>query len=221
MHHTHLDKISSTQSYLTENINELSHPTLISCDQQTKGKGQYDRIWHSFDGTVCFSFTWEAASITSLTSLEIGFLITQFIKAEYNIETFLKWPNDILDSKGHKLGGILIHNTRSSYYVVGVGFNLFSSSSDTKQKFKNAFLFNTPQSKKSFCSKLYNYILKNRISSNLITDKWTKRNLYHNKRVRLVTKENEIIGTFNGIQNDGAILINQKAFYSGSLFIAE
>lgn len=219
MNHIHLPEVLSTQSYLQASLEELSHPLLVSCEKQTQGKGQYDRTWHSFEGTACFSFTWEPPRNIALTSLELGILLCNFLESKFDKKLFLKWPNDIWTHEYKKVGGILTYNTNKYYYNIGIGLNLYPSPGD-QASFDYSFALEQEVEKSKFVLELYQYLLENRISPNLISQKWNEKSLLTNKNVFVEQDGIKTEGIFNGVAEDGAALINNQKFYTGSLRIS-
>ena len=127
MHHIHFDQCESTQNYLKNNWDELivNHENiLISTDHQTKGIGRRGNSWKELSNSLFLSFSLSANEVLTLTSLEIGVLIVDFISQKFNTDLRLKWPNDILTKDGHKCGGVLCNVVEKNQIIVGIGLNL-------------------------------------------------------------------------------------------------
>ena len=114
--------ISSTNEFITNQINQLKKGDLCLAEYQTAGRGRRGRQWLSpFAGQLIFSFYWTINPKKALDglSLVIGLAIAEALNA--------KWPNDILLS-GRKLGGILVeiinHKNGLLNLVVGIGINV-------------------------------------------------------------------------------------------------
>jgi BirA family biotin operon repressor/biotin-[acetyl-CoA-carboxylase] ligase len=226
LNHKHFKEISSTQDYLIEYQSELAENSLISCDTQVDGHGQYDRSWDSYQGSVCLSFTLSANEVITLSSLEIGCLITKYISTEYNVNLGLKWPNDILTSSGTKVGGILINNSsRSSHLVVGVGLNYFPFTAVDQYKTPGGSIFQEESSlnKKSEAQKIYRFILDNRMTAQSVVKFWNEKCIHLNKEVTLIDSDKSIEGEFVGIGKNGEALIHQSgttaSYFSGSIIL--
>lgn len=124
------ETIDSTNTWAKQNINRLNPDkvNLITADEQTKGRGRFDRKWLSptksnIYATVCFSFLKNfnpnIALMFSITVLEA------LLKIDHALSLKIKWPNDlILNNK--KLGGILIEtvSTDRLWIIIGLGLNL-------------------------------------------------------------------------------------------------
>lgn len=121
------ESIDNTNQFL---LNQPRHtqPQICVTQQQTKGRGQYNRIWQSEpEKSLIFSIKYPltGCDITGLSlviSLAILTALKQcFIKVDFHI----KWPNDIY-YKHKKLAGILIENQfyhHQNDVVIGVGIN--------------------------------------------------------------------------------------------------
>ena len=116
--------ISSTNEFITNQINQLKKGDLCLAEYQTAGRGRRGRQWLSpFAGQLIFSFYWTIDPKKALDglSLVIGLAIAEALNAK------VKWPNDILLS-GRKLGGILVeiinHKNGLLNLVVGIGINV-------------------------------------------------------------------------------------------------
>lgn len=106
-----LDVIDSTHLYAKNNAPTF-HPkeiTCISAEEQTAGRGQFQRKWISPRGvnlyiSFYFQIPRNAAYVTTLASLMIK-SIQKVLEGE-NIATTMKWPNDLL-LNGKKIAGAL------------------------------------------------------------------------------------------------------------------
>ena len=116
--------ISSTNEFISRQIEQLKKGDLCLAEYQTAGRGRRGRQWLSpFAGQLIFSFYWTIDPKKALDglSLVIGLAIAEALNAK------VKWPNDILLS-GRKLGGILVeiinHKNGLLNLVIGVGINV-------------------------------------------------------------------------------------------------
>ncbi len=125
------EELPSTNSYAKQLNNEgTQHGVLVLTDNQTGGRGQYDRVWKA-DPTknLTFSLVFEPqkAERFSLLTLACALAVSEVVNSCANVETKLKWPNDIL-CNGKKLCGILTETQFSGNklerVVVGLGLNV-------------------------------------------------------------------------------------------------
>lgn len=106
--------------------------SVLAVEWQSAGRGRMGRQWHSGLGNaLTFSLLWRfergLAALSGL-SLAVGVAIIRALR-EAGIETpRLKWPNDVLDEKGAKVGGVLIEAQGDmlgpSAAVIGIGLNV-------------------------------------------------------------------------------------------------
>ncbi|MDX1976508.1 MAG: biotin--[acetyl-CoA-carboxylase] ligase [Pseudanabaenaceae cyanobacterium bins.68] len=123
-----LPSCDSTNTWALQHLTELHHGDVVFTPNQTQGRGQYGRSWHS--GGFTASFVLEVRDLTAV-SLQVGLLVCQGLvdlMPSLNSDLQLKWPNDLMLA-GRKLGGILCEvRTISSQtkLVAGIGLNVSS-----------------------------------------------------------------------------------------------
>ncbi len=235
MYHSHFNSIHSTQIYLRDNLTELlAHDTnvLISTGEQTSGIGRKDNQWDFYDNAIAMSFTLKPHTTPTLTPLEIGVLITEFIKQEFNVGLLLKWPNDLLTSHGQKCGGILVQYIDSEKVIAGLGLNLGSlSNKETPVHYKHGLghvseLKLSSEDKKQIPAKLYSYILENRIQNVAdLQQRFNKACFHIDYKVDIDDDGFNFEGVFQGIGQNGEALVEidgvLKSFLSSSLKILD
>jgi BirA family biotin operon repressor/biotin-[acetyl-CoA-carboxylase] ligase len=130
-----LDTVNSTNSFLSENLNDSSffEGLVVVANAQTLGRGQGENLWHSNSGdNLLFSVL-----LQPKCDLIYQFFLNQFIALsicqtlkQFGIECQIKWPNDILVDK-KKIAGILIENKIQGRMfhssIVGIGLNINQS----------------------------------------------------------------------------------------------
>ena len=107
----------------------VTRPVLLACEEQTAGRGQRGRRWHSLPGA---SITFSLARLIrrpvrelAALSLVAGVACVRALRALGATRIALKWPNDLM-LDGGKLGGILVETRAhggAALVVVGVGIN--------------------------------------------------------------------------------------------------
>ncbi|MCB0336496.1 MAG: biotin--[acetyl-CoA-carboxylase] ligase, partial [Bdellovibrionales bacterium] len=111
-HVLQLESCSSTMDYLQSLAPQLgvTEPGLIVAERQTSGRGRQGRIWNETVSalymTLVFCLPDKPLDLSGY-SLVAGCAL-QAVLERRGALTLLKWPNDILDAQGKKLGGILI-----------------------------------------------------------------------------------------------------------------
>jgi BirA family biotin operon repressor/biotin-[acetyl-CoA-carboxylase] ligase len=229
INHIHYEKCDSTQTRLEEYLDKYGtdQNILISSLFQSLGRGRQGNSWISVENSIAMSFKINANSVLTLTSLEIGCLVSKFFKSE-NLK--LKWPNDLLTKNGLKCGGILCQNI-SGLIHVGIGLNIGKSetiSSNESYKFGRSSLNQNEYSShqlETLSKDLYLYILENRIEAQKVIQDWSINCFHTNKNITIEDSSFSISGEFIGIGESGEALIKEsnsgqiKKAYSGSLFL--
>ena len=121
----YFESISSTNTYLKENYNQLDEFTVAYTYHQTNGRGRLGRTWEGSKDNIAFSILLkpkkqDIAILSLLTGLAVSNAIDTYIK------TLIKWPNDIIIND-KKVCGILAESIISNQidaYVVGIGINI-------------------------------------------------------------------------------------------------
>ncbi len=128
----HEEEVDSTNT----RINVIAHAggthgTVMAAETQTKGRGRFDREWHSAAGeNLTFSIllrpNWPAHAAPPV-SLAAGVAVAEVVDLLLPGTPELKWPNDIL-WQGKKLAGILVESFVSRdqvlHSVLGIGLNV-------------------------------------------------------------------------------------------------
>lgn len=143
----HFDVIDSTMDEARRMIEKSSLPvsskemTVISADEQTRGRGRQNRDWVSDKGNLYTTFVLDvsafpekASQVSFVTALAVSSGIQPFLKPEVNVG--LKWPNDVLIND-RKVAGILLElvhcaKTNTHWLLVGIGVNICFAPSNVK-----------------------------------------------------------------------------------------
>ena len=126
-----LGRCTSTNALLL--AERPDHPVLLAAEEQTAGRGQRGRRWHSAPGAgATFSILRRmrcAPRTLSGLSLAVGVAVARALRTLGVREVALKWPNDLLAGGKHagaKLGGILVQTRVQGGEIVaavGIGIN--------------------------------------------------------------------------------------------------
>jgi len=129
-----LDAIDSTNDFLKalSSQDELDNFTVITAENQTKGKGQMGAKWESESGknlimsVLVKDFLYNNEKVFDLNII-VSLAVIKVLQSVKIPDLSIKWPNDIM-SYNKKIGGILIENTIKSdgriVSVVGLGLNI-------------------------------------------------------------------------------------------------
>jgi BirA family transcriptional regulator, biotin operon repressor / biotin---[acetyl-CoA-carboxylase] ligase len=129
-----LDAIDSTNDFLKalSSQEELDNFTVVTAENQTKGKGQMGAKWESESGKnlimsiLVKDFLYDNEQVFNM-SVIVSLAVIETLKSLDIPGLSIKWPNDIM-SDNKKIGGILIENTIKSdgriVSVIGLGLNV-------------------------------------------------------------------------------------------------
>ena len=104
--------------------------TIVSCNQQTHGRGRFNRPWFGEPGGLWASYNLpidpKSPRSWGLLPLVAGVAIIDSLRP-YGIDGLrLRWPNDVLVGK-KKLAGILVERPAATMASVGIGVNVFNN----------------------------------------------------------------------------------------------
>jgi BirA family biotin operon repressor/biotin-[acetyl-CoA-carboxylase] ligase len=131
MNEIHLDSVDSTNTYAK--VHAYSFPldqiTCVWAEEQTAGRGRYQRKWVSPRGvniyaTFCFRLPTRALHLSSLAQV-LAYSLASVLLDE-GLHPKIKWPNDV-QLGGKKLSGVLCETAFHSTYVdifLGIGINV-------------------------------------------------------------------------------------------------
>lgn len=129
-----LDAIDSTNEFLKglSSNQSLENFTVVTAENQTKGKGQMGSVWNSEPSKNLIMSVLIGNFVTNINRIfDINIIVSVSViqvLEELNIPGLsIKWPNDIM-SYNKKIGGILIENSIKSEgsinSIVGLGLNV-------------------------------------------------------------------------------------------------
>jgi BirA family biotin operon repressor/biotin-[acetyl-CoA-carboxylase] ligase len=129
-----LDAIDSTNEFLKglSNKEDLENFTVVTAENQTKGKGQMGAVWNSEVGKNLIMSVLVKDFLTVINeifnlNIAVATAVITALKKQNIPDLSIKWPNDIL-SANKKIGGILIENSIKSdgtiLSIVGLGLNV-------------------------------------------------------------------------------------------------
>lgn len=125
--------LNSTNSWLLENG---KCGDICLSEVQTTGRGRRGNTWESPQGNIYFSLCWcfgEVEEHQSLLGLITGIAIAEALNDIGLTGHGIKWPNDIFWQQ-KKLGGILLETIdQSGKVIIGIGLNIYFSSSINKK----------------------------------------------------------------------------------------
>ena len=129
-----LDAIDSTNEFLKglSNQQEVQNFTVVTAENQLKGKGQMGAKWKSEVGknlimsVLIRDFLFDSDKVFDL-NIVVSLAVIRVLETYTIPGLSIKWPNDIM-SANKKIGGILIENTIKGdgtiNSIVGLGLNV-------------------------------------------------------------------------------------------------
>lgn len=231
--------IDSTNSELMRRIaakQQLESGTVIVAEMQQAGRGRRGRVWQSpFGANLYYSYYWrldDGLQAAMGMSIAVGLAVYDTLKALYQLDIELKWPNDIYLNK-EKLAGVLVELDGQPQgpcqLVIGIGINLQmpqSVSQQIDQAWTDLSQHTTQLDKNKLVAHL-TYHLEQRLAQYSQTglqdmyQQWNTLDTFAGQCVELNTGHRSWRGICEGIDMHGGIRIRQdgeaKSYYGGEI----
>lgn len=223
----YLEEIGSTNTYIKDNLHNISNGAIVTAEFQAKGRGRDDsKSWNSkiaHDIAVSFLKIFPLEFSYELLPLIIAVGVNRLFK-QLRVKTKIKWPNDIylsgssdLIAKRIKVGGILVESiTRndSRYVIIGIGINnIVDDSISRDELFINLM--------KHVQNVLTEY---NTFGFSLLRREWLDNCIHYKKNVKITKQEKLVdkgihvdINDFGKLQIKSSISGNIKEYSTTSL----
>lgn len=226
------EEVSSTQDVARELLSAglSSLPVAVIAKAQTKGRGRYDRTWHSPEGGLYMTMVMKPqrpqdvwSQISYITGISMAEAILQL---DPSVGVKLKWVNDII-IQSKKAGGILLE-LDNNHLLVGVGINL--KRSDALSQYNGVALnevasgVDAERLSASFLKRfVYNYNIWVSSGFEPIRSLWLRMAQGVGKGVVVRFKDSEENGTFIGVDETGQLQLlqddnNIKLISAGELY---
>jgi BirA family biotin operon repressor/biotin-[acetyl-CoA-carboxylase] ligase len=218
-----LDAIDSTNDFLKglSAKQAVDNFTVVTAENQTKGKGQMGSVWISETGknlimsVLIRDFAKNSSQIFDI-NIVVSVSIIQALE-EFGIpELSIKWPNDIM-SYDKKIGGVLIENSIKSKgsisSIVGLGLNVNQIDFEQLPKASSlAVICNTPFDKEEILLRIVEKLEHNMGSWN--ENSGLFRSEYTNKLFKKGIpmpfedqKQHQFMGIIQGVSSIGKLRI--------------
>lgn len=221
---TVLPVIDSTNQYLMERLDKLHSGDACIAEYQHAGRGRRGRQWFSpFGANLYLSMYWRLeqgpAAAVGL-SLVIGIVMAEVLQELGASDVRVKWPNDLY-LRDRKLAGILVELTGktgdAAQIVIGAGINLAMRSVATNivnQGWINLQEAGIQVNRNELAVRLIKQLrfsLKQFEQEGLTPFllRWEKLDNFINRKVKLIIGDKEIPGISRGINEQGALLLEQ------------
>lgn len=222
---TVLPVVDSTNQYLLDRITELKSGDACVAEYQHAGRGRRGRQWVSPFGTNLYlSMFWrleQGPAAAMGLSLVVGIVMAEVLRKLGAEQVRVKWPNDLyLNDK--KLAGILVELTGktgdAAQLVIGAGINLTMRESITNainQDWINLQEAGVNIDRNKLTAELLSELrlavvkFENEGLSAFIS-RWRGMDNYLDRPVKLIIGNQEIFGIARGIDQQGALLLEQN-----------
>lgn len=197
--------------------------TLVTTEEQTKGRGRRGRTWSSAAGkSLAFSLILrpslapdEAAELTLAAAVAVVLTLQ-----EWKVQARIKWPNDIFLG-GKKAGGILnetrVKQAKMTFAVIGIGINLNQSAEDFPREIKATATSLLRHSGKKADRVLFLQRLLVQLETVLgwverrqfhrVLAEWRKRSILSNRQVRITQPGRIFFAQALDVDEKGALLV--------------
>lgn len=209
--------LNSTNDFIKRHFSTLQSRTVVIADTQKKGRGRFNRQWHSGKGGLWFSI------LVKHTRPDATFLLTfaaavSVAKAinDLRIPARIKWPNDIW-IREKKVCGILTENMikgSTINTIVGIGINVnnqihLSTATTMKKELgkeidKDILLKRILKYYNTYCSDFQ------KGSYRKILSDWNRYWLSKGKTVKMKTVNGTFKGTAIGISEEGSLILQTR-----------
>ena len=213
----------STNSYALElkSTAVFKEGLVVTADFQTGGKGQRGKEWESSRGENLLLSAVIESNISIDNQFDLNILSSLAVMdclKSYDIDSQIKWPNDILVNKC-KIAGILIQNliskNRITHAVIGIGLNInqieftkFYPSATSIQKELGATI-NISDVKDSVLNALQLRLENYRLNSDLKEEYLS--NLFQKDKVATFESNNQkFMGIIRGVTKSGLLQIETE-----------
>ena len=230
------EEIDSTNTEAKRQAFEDNHGLLVIAEEQSLGKGRRGRSWNSPKGTgIWMSLLLQpkesnvlAAEKASMLTLVTALSVAEAICEVTGLETWIKWPNDIVIN-GRKVCGILTEMSADNggirYIIIGIGINVntkefpediqgIATSLLLERKSAETDLIDRAVLAASVLKKLeeyYEQFLKEGDLS-FLSEAYNKKLINLNRQVKVLGSagQEECAGTAKGINREGELLVEAE-----------
>ena len=199
---------------------------VLFTELQTAGRGRRDRSWEMVSGgglLVSFYVPWSDRDTAHLVPTCLGLAAVDAI-TEVGLHVQLKWPNDLVNASGKKLGGMLstavLSGGQMAGVVAGMGCNVSWPDGDALRELPNASSLDVLSEEAggdAVDRELLASALVRAMETELselsihgptrIHDTYRERCLTLGQRVMVEQKSGELVGLATDIDPTGALLI--------------
>ena len=212
----YLPHCTSTNDVAAQFALSDSNLRLVASNYQTAGKGRMGRTWSAAeDENLLFSVIFRP-KVSPEKVARCALLWGAVIADELGLK--MKWPNDLQNSSGEKVGGILsqieVSGGQLSHVIFGVGLNVnqlefpdLPLASSMRLNAKSSDVID----RAALLARVLNRLLACDLDQNL--DIWRKNASTLGQRVRI----GDVEGLAEGVREDGALIVDGNPVLAGDV----
>lgn len=235
----HFETIDSTNTWAKRSASSFDRSafTLVTADQQTAGRGRFNRKWLSpSSGNLYASFCHFVNKEKDRSLIghfpQLMALAVASVLEDYGFSPLLKWPNDVLIG-GKKVTGILCETVEVDdllCVINGVGLNINMTQEEidsidrpaTSMFLEGGDSYHVDDVLHRLCPKYFSMVSQLMISgfSPFLFEYRKKQHAHKGERIRFHDNLTVLEGTFEGINDDGTLTLSidqegKRKFVSG------
>ncbi|MGV8176124.1 MAG: biotin--[acetyl-CoA-carboxylase] ligase [Methanothrix sp.] len=211
-------EVDSTNAAAIALAGKCQSGTVVLAEAQTSGRGRLSRPWASPPGGIWMSIILKPEiplSEVYQINMAASVAVCRAIGSYLGLDIGIKWPNDLLIGE-QKVCGILMEVgaqlDRLDYAVVGLGINANNSSSDFPPEWRSTSLSEAAGREIDRCDLICRILGSmeeafERLGSHEIYEEWRSRSLTLNRRVRIKSSAEDLIGEVVDLADDGALVL--------------
>ena len=203
---------------------EAEEGTVVVAEAQRRGKGRLGRRWESPAGVNLYCSIILRPPVLPVRAPQLTFLsavaVARAVAATTSLTPFIKWPNDVLVND-RKVAGLLnemsAETEKVNFIILGIGVNLNMRReqfpADLRHPATSLFLEQGREvSRLAFVRALLEaidalYETYLHFGNEPVRKEWLALSNVLGRRVRVSFQESETVGVAEGIDEDGALLV--------------
>jgi BirA family biotin operon repressor/biotin-[acetyl-CoA-carboxylase] ligase len=218
----HFPTLGSTNTHLKGMI-DAPEFTCVAADEQTAGRGRYERVWHSTPGDGLYLSILlcprSPSSKIPLLSLMPGIAVAEALIGLGVSGVDIKWPNDVLVNE-RKICGVLVEGLNAGAgaqrIVVGIGVNLNHGSfppdlsqTATSYRIETGNEIAVEQFRDRLLERIADWYERwKRDDGRAVIDRWQELSSYARKKKVVVTMgDGRVVGVTDGLSETGALRV--------------
>ncbi len=221
------ESVDSTQKVAFQYISEKQQPFIVVSNEQTEGRGRFNREWLSpkSSGLYMSAVLKPDIDLNEIIkfNLFISLAIARAIEKSFDLQTGIKWPNDIYINDKKVCGfltEVLSENNMIQTIICGIGINLYET--EAVKELENATSIESELRKNDridielFLNHLvkeiehyYELFLSTPFSS--IKNDWVSKSIIFGRHMRISEMNRSFMGKPVDITDDGFLVVADES----------